>query len=167
MTDPYLHFQAVRKTYGDVVAADCVELEVPQGEFMTFLGPSGSGKSTTLYILAGFQDPTAGDITLRGSSILPVPPHKRNIGMVFQRYTLFPHLSVRENVAFPLRVRRQSRDGARAYVTERLNEELSPEEREAVRRTYVSLGLLPDTLDGAPDRHGRRGMMVRRLSSTR
>ena len=108
MTDPYLHFQAVRKTYGDVVAADCVELEVPQGEFMTFLGPSGSGKSTTLYILAGFQDPTAGDITLRGSSILPVPPHKRNIGMVFQRYTLFPHLSVRENVAFPLRVRRQS-----------------------------------------------------------
>lgn len=108
MTAPYLHFQAVRKTYGDVVAADRVDLQVPEGEFMTFLGPSGSGKSTTLYILAGFQEPSSGDILLRGRSILPVPSHKRNIGMVFQRYTLFPHLSVRENVAFPLRVRRLS-----------------------------------------------------------
>lgn len=102
----YLHINGIRKTFGDVVATDHVELEIAEGEFMTFLGPSGSGKSTTLYILAGFQDPTAGDITLRGQSILNTPSHKRNIGMVFQRYTLFPHLSVGENVAFPLRVRR-------------------------------------------------------------
>ncbi|MEG4641584.1 ABC transporter ATP-binding protein [Paracoccus sp. APAP_BH8] len=108
MTSPYLHINGIRKTFGDVVATDHVELEIGEGEFMTFLGPSGSGKSTTLYILAGFQDPTAGDIRLRGKSILQTPSHKRNIGMVFQRYTLFPHLSVGENVAFPLRVRRAS-----------------------------------------------------------
>ncbi|MFN4102454.1 MAG: ABC transporter ATP-binding protein, partial [Pararhodobacter sp.] len=105
----YLHINGIRKTFGDVVATDHVELQIAQGEFMTFLGPSGSGKSTTLYIVAGFQDPTAGDITLRGQSILNIPSHKRNIGMVFQRYTLFPHLSVGENVAFPLRVRRMNR----------------------------------------------------------
>ncbi len=105
MTSPYLHINGIRKVFGDVIATDHVELEIAEGEFMTFLGPSGSGKSTTLYILAGFQDPTAGDIRLRGRSILQTPSHKRNIGMVFQRYTLFPHLSVGENVAFPLRVR--------------------------------------------------------------
>ena len=103
---PFLHINGIRKTYGDVVATDHVELSIAEGEFMTFLGPSGSGKSTTLYILAGFQDPTSGDIKLRGQSILQTPSHKRNIGMVFQRYTLFPHLTVGENVAFPLRVRR-------------------------------------------------------------
>jgi putative spermidine/putrescine transport system ATP-binding protein len=106
MTSPFLHISGIRKVYGEVVAADLVELSIEEGEFMTFLGPSGSGKSTTLYVLAGFQDPTAGDILLGGRSILSTPPHKRNIGMVFQRYTLFPHLSVGENVAFPLRVRR-------------------------------------------------------------
>jgi len=106
----YLHINGIRKTFGDVVATDHVELEIAQGEFMTFLGPSGSGKSTTLYILAGFQDPTAGDILLQGRSILSTPSNKRNIGMVFQRYTLFPHLSVAENVAFPLRVRRMASD---------------------------------------------------------
>lgn len=109
MTTPFLHINGLRKTYGDVVATDHVELSVAEGEFMTFLGPSGSGKSTTLYVLAGFQDPTAGDILLRGQSVLQTPSHKRNIGMVFQRYTLFPHLSVGENVAFPLRVRRISK----------------------------------------------------------
>lgn len=108
MTAPFLHINGIRKVYGEVVATDHIELSITEGEFMTFLGPSGSGKSTTLYILAGFQDPTAGDILLRGRSVLSTPPHKRNIGMVFQRYTLFPHLSVGENVAFPLRVRRMS-----------------------------------------------------------
>ncbi|CAM3062765.1 ABC transporter ATP-binding protein [Paracoccus nototheniae] len=105
----YLHIDGIRKTFGTVIATDHVQLTIEQGEFMTFLGPSGSGKSTTLYIVAGFQDPTAGDITLRGQSILNTPSHKRNIGMVFQRYTLFPHLSVAENIAFPLRVRRMNR----------------------------------------------------------
>lgn len=106
MIAPFLHINGLRKVYGKVVAIDRVDLVVAEGEFMTFLGPSGSGKSTTLYIIAGFQDPTAGDVALRGRSLLSVPPYKRNIGMVFQRYTLFPHLTVGENVAFPLRVRR-------------------------------------------------------------
>ncbi|RID91179.1 ABC transporter ATP-binding protein [Gemmobacter lutimaris] len=121
MTTPFLHINGIRKTYGDVVATDHVELSIAEGEFMTFLGPSGSGKSTTLYILAGFQDPTAGDIKLRGQSILRTPSHKRNIGMVFQRYTLFPHLSVGENVAFPLRVRRMGQAEVAAKVKRALS----------------------------------------------
>jgi putative spermidine/putrescine transport system ATP-binding protein len=101
----FLQIQRLRKTYDDVVAIDQVSLDVRKGEFMTFLGPSGSGKSTTLYIVAGFQDPTEGRVLLDGKPLLTVAPNKRNIGMVFQRYTLFPHLTVGENVAFPLRVR--------------------------------------------------------------
>ncbi|MFU0503374.1 ABC transporter ATP-binding protein [Pseudaminobacter sp. NGMCC 1.201702] len=107
MTQPFLSIRHVRKTFGQVVAVHDVTLDVPKGEFLTFLGPSGSGKSTTLYAIAGFQDPTSGDVLLEGKSMLSVPSHKRNIGMVFQRYTLFPHLTVAENVAFPLRVRRR------------------------------------------------------------
>ncbi|MEI9420079.1 ABC transporter ATP-binding protein [Mesorhizobium sp. Cs1299R1N1] len=105
MTPPFLSIRAVRKTFGAFVAVHDVTIDVPKGEFLTFLGPSGSGKSTTLYAIAGFQDPTSGDVLLEDTSLLSVPSHKRNIGMVFQRYTLFPHLSVAENVAFPLRVR--------------------------------------------------------------
>ena len=105
MTQPYLHINGLKKVYGQVVATEHVEMKIGEGEFMTFLGPSGSGKSTTLYVIAGFQQPTEGDVLIRGKSILNVPSHQRNIGMVFQRYTLFPHLSVGENVAFPLRVR--------------------------------------------------------------
>jgi len=106
MSQPFLQIQALRKDYGIVTAVQEVNLTVERGEFMTFLGPSGSGKSTTLYILAGFENPTAGDILLDGRSLISTPSHKRNIGMVFQRYTLFPHLSVGENIAFPLKVRR-------------------------------------------------------------
>ena len=107
MNQTFLQILGIKKTYGSIVAVANVNLDIKQGEFMTFLGPSGSGKSTTLYILAGFQNPTQGDILLKGQSLLTTPSHKRNIGMVFQRYTLFPHLSVGENVAFPLRVRRR------------------------------------------------------------
>lgn len=107
MTEPFLSIRGIRKVYGPVTAVSNVTMDIAEGEFMTFLGPSGSGKSTTLYILAGFQDPTEGDILLKGRSLLATPSHKRSIGMVFQRYTLFPHLSVGENVAFPLRIRRR------------------------------------------------------------
>jgi putative spermidine/putrescine transport system ATP-binding protein len=107
MTEPFLSIRGIRKVYGSVTAVKNVTMDVAEGEFMTFLGPSGSGKSTTLYILAGFQDPTDGDILLKGQSLLSTPSHRRNIGMVFQRYTLFPHLTVGENVAFPLRIRRR------------------------------------------------------------
>ncbi|RVP14361.1 ABC transporter ATP-binding protein [Sinorhizobium meliloti] len=106
MSKPFLQIRGIRKEYGPVTAVQDVNLDVAQGEFLTFLGPSGSGKSTTLYILAGFEDPTGGDILLNGETLLSTPSHKRNIGMVFQRYTLFPHLSVGENIAFPLKVRR-------------------------------------------------------------
>ena len=116
MTDAFLSIRGIRKVYGAVTAVENVTMDIAEGEFMTFLGPSGSGKSTTLYVLAGFQDPTEGDILLKGSSILSTPSHKRNIGMVFQRYTLFPHLSVGENVAFPLRIRRRPQ----AEVAERV-----------------------------------------------
>ncbi|TGP50878.1 ABC transporter ATP-binding protein [bacterium M00.F.Ca.ET.230.01.1.1] len=107
MTQPFLSIRKLRKAFGAFTAVHDVTLDIPKGEFLTFLGPSGSGKSTTLYAIAGFQDPTSGDVLLQGKSLLSVPSHKRNIGMVFQRYTLFPHLSVAENVAFPLRVRRR------------------------------------------------------------
>ena len=107
MTQPFLSIRKLRKAFGAFTAVHDVTLDIPKGQFLTFLGPSGSGKSTTLYAIAGFQDPTSGEVLLGGKSLLSVPSHKRNIGMVFQRYTLFPHLSVAENVAFPLRVRRR------------------------------------------------------------
>ncbi len=108
MTTPFLSILGVSKRYEEVTAVDGVSIDVAEGEFLTLLGPSGSGKTTTLFIIAGFQEPTSGQVLLQGRSLLEVLPHKRNIGMVFQRYTLFPHLSVAENVAFPLRVRRKS-----------------------------------------------------------
>jgi len=120
MTAAFLQIQRLRKTYDDVVAIDQVSLDVRKGEFMTFLGPSGSGKSTTLYIVAGFQEPTEGRVLLDGKPLLSVAPNKRNIGMVFQRYTLFPHLSVGENVAFPLRVRRRPDAEVKAKVEQML-----------------------------------------------
>jgi putative spermidine/putrescine transport system ATP-binding protein len=107
MSEPFLSIRGIRKNFGSFTAVKNVTMDIAEGEFMTFLGPSGSGKSTTLYILAGFQDPSDGDIRLKGESILATSSHKRNIGMVFQRYTLFPHLTVGENVAFPLRIRRR------------------------------------------------------------
>ncbi|TGQ37348.1 MULTISPECIES: ABC transporter ATP-binding protein [unclassified Mesorhizobium] len=107
MTQPFLSIRKLRKAFGAITAVHDVTLDIPKGEFLTFLGPSGSGKSTTLYAIAGFQDPSSGDVLLQGKSLLAVPSHKRNIGMVFQRYTLFPHLTVADNIAFPLRVRRR------------------------------------------------------------
>ncbi|MER8488509.1 ABC transporter ATP-binding protein [Mesorhizobium australicum] len=120
MTRPFLSIRAVRKTFGAFVAVHDVTIDVPKGEFLTFLGPSGSGKSTTLYAIAGFQDPSSGDVLLEDRSLLSVPSHKRNIGMVFQRYTLFPHLSVAENVSFPLRVRRRPDGEIRRKVADML-----------------------------------------------
>jgi putative spermidine/putrescine transport system ATP-binding protein len=120
VSTPFLQIQRLRKTYDQVVAIDHVSLDIRKGEFMTFLGPSGSGKSTTLYIVAGFQSPTEGRVLLDGKSLLSVAPNRRNIGMVFQRYTLFPHLTVGENVAFPLRVRRVPDAKVRAKVEQML-----------------------------------------------
>jgi putative spermidine/putrescine transport system ATP-binding protein len=116
-----VEFKAVSKSYdgmSDVV--DRLALTIEPGEFLTLLGPSGSGKTTTLMMLAGFEQPTSGDITLEDESILALPPHARNFGMVFQNYALFPHLSVADNIAFPLTVRKRPR----AEVAERVTQAL-------------------------------------------
>ncbi|MBS1877943.1 MAG: ABC transporter ATP-binding protein [Actinobacteria bacterium] len=97
------------KRYEDSVAVDDVSLEIPAGEFVTLLGPSGSGKTTTLNMIAGFTQADEGQIQLDGKAIDRVPAHKRNIGVVFQHYALFPHMTVEDNVAFPLKRRRMAK----------------------------------------------------------
>jgi spermidine/putrescine ABC transporter ATP-binding subunit len=103
-------FEALEKWYGEVAAVDGVTLDIAPGEFVTLLGPSGSGKTTSLMMLAGFEIPTAGEIYVDDRPIAAVPPYRRNIGMVFQSYALFPHMTVGENIAFPLKLRRLKRD---------------------------------------------------------
>nr|WP_222110253.1 ABC transporter ATP-binding protein [Mesorhizobium amorphae] len=95
----------IKKAYGSFLALDDVSLDIAPGEFLTLLGPSGSGKTTLLNVLAGFVRPDSGSITIDGAEFLLLPPHKRNLGMVFQNYALFPHMSVRRNVGYPLRLR--------------------------------------------------------------
>ena len=110
----------VTKRYGDVYALDNVDLEVKRGEFLTLLGPSGSGKTTLLMALAGFTRPDHGSIRFGDSEIILTPPHKRDVGMVFQSYALFPHMDVAANVGFPLKLRK---DG-KAEIADRFNEAL-------------------------------------------
>lgn len=113
-TDPLVRFVDVQKTYdGEHLVVKKLNLDVEKGEFLTLLGPSGSGKSTCLMMLAGFETPTHGEILLQGRAITNVPPHKRDIGVVFQNYALFPHMSVAENVAFPLIVRKVNKIDAK------------------------------------------------------
>ncbi|MES2937823.1 MAG: ABC transporter ATP-binding protein [Pseudomonadota bacterium] len=107
---PLVRFANVQKTYdGTTLVVRDLDLDIRRGEFLTLLGPSGSGKTTTLMMLAGFESPTAGEISLAGTPITRTPPHKRNFGMVFQNYALFPHMTVQENVAYPLSVRKVPR----------------------------------------------------------
>jgi len=106
MTEPIVRFVGIGKTYDGVTRiVDALDLDIERGEFLTLLGPSGSGKTTTLMLLAGFETPTAGEILFEGKPLSHVPPYRRNIGMVFQNYALFPHMSVAENIGFPLSVR--------------------------------------------------------------
>ena len=110
---PALRIQGVRKTYGQVVAVDGVDLTVDEGEFFTLLGPSGSGKTTLLRLIAGFERPESGRIELGGRDVTSLPPYLRDTNTVFQDYALFPHMSVAENIAYGLRVKgvgRQARD---------------------------------------------------------
>src|SRR5688572_31889027 len=101
---PALVLRELRKVFGSVIAADDVDLEVPHGEFLTLLGPSGSGKTTTLRMIAGFTAPSGGTIQIDGRDMTRVPPHRRNVGMVFQNYALFPHMTAAQNIAFPLQM---------------------------------------------------------------
>jgi putative spermidine/putrescine transport system ATP-binding protein len=108
----------VRKTYGDVVAVDHVDLEIAAGEFFTLLGPSGSGKTTTLRMIAGFERPDAGRIELSGVDVTARAPYERDVNTVFQDYALFPHMTVAENVAYGLRVKGVGRVERRKRVEE-------------------------------------------------
>lgn len=111
-----LELRHITRRYGSSVAVDDISLTVHAGEFLTLLGPSGSGKTTTLNVIAGFTDATSGDVLMDGREIGNLPPHKRDIGMVFQHYALFPHMTVEENVAFPLRRRKVAKEERRARV---------------------------------------------------
>ena len=116
-----LELVAVSKTFGAVLAVDDVSLTVASGEFLTLLGPSGSGKTTTLMMIAGFESVTAGEILLGGRRLTRVPPYRRNLGMVFQHYALFPHMTVHDNLAFPLRTRGITRAETDRRVEEALD----------------------------------------------
>jgi ABC-type Fe3+/spermidine/putrescine transport system ATPase subunit len=107
-TDAVLQIKGLSKQYGTKKVADDLNLTINRGEFFTFLGSSGSGKSTTLRMVAGLETPDSGTITISGKDMAGVPPWKRNVGMVFQQYAVFPHMSVAENVAYGLRVRGMS-----------------------------------------------------------
>ncbi|KIC14581.1 ABC transporter ATP-binding protein [Leisingera sp. ANG-Vp] len=108
--DAFVEFERVQKSYdGENLVVKDLNLTMPKGEFLTMLGPSGSGKTTCLMMLAGFETATHGDIRLDGVSINNIPPHKRGIGMVFQNYALFPHMTIAENLSFPLEVRKMGK----------------------------------------------------------
>src|SRR5205085_8851807 len=101
-----IRLAGVRKRFGDVAAVDGVDIEIRRGEFFTLLGPSGSGKTTCLRMIAGFERPDQGRIELAGEDVTGLPPYERNVNTVFQDYALFPHMTVGENVAYGLRVRK-------------------------------------------------------------
>jgi putative spermidine/putrescine transport system ATP-binding protein len=117
----FVSFRDVQKSYDGVkLVVKRLSLDIRKGEFLTLLGPSGSGKTTSLMMLAGFEVPTAGQISVGGRDLTHLPPHKRDIGMVFQNYALFPHMSVAENVAFPLMARRHPKPEMQTRVRQAL-----------------------------------------------
>jgi putative spermidine/putrescine transport system ATP-binding protein len=115
-----VRLQGIRKTYGDVVAVDRVDLEIPAGEFFTLLGPSGSGKTTTLRLIAGFERPDEGRIELGGADVTNRAPYERDVNTVFQDYALFPHMTIAENVGYGLRVKRVPRAERKRRVEDML-----------------------------------------------
>ncbi|NYT76932.1 ABC transporter ATP-binding protein [Alcaligenaceae bacterium] len=114
-----VHLRNLAKTYGKLTVLRDIDLSIEPGEFITFLGPSGSGKTTTLNLIAGFLQPDKGEILLDGKDLTWIPAYKRGIGVVFQSYALFPHMTVAENIAYPLLQRRPRPD--RAYIADRVN----------------------------------------------
>lgn len=171
-----LRLENIVKQYGSVTAVDNVSLDILEGEFFTLLGPSGSGKSTTLLIIAGFETVTSGELYLGGRPLSRVPAHKRGIGVVFQNYALFPHLTVYENVAFALRNLRWKETQIKAQVEEMLNlvqlEEMAtrlPGQLSGGQQQRVALArslafrpklLLLDEPIGALDRKLREHMLI-------
>jgi putative spermidine/putrescine transport system ATP-binding protein len=171
-----IRLAGLRKTYGDVVAVDRIDLEIARGEFFTLLGPSGSGKTTTLRLIAGFEDPDEGTVELGGADVTGLPPYERAVNTVFQDYALFPHMSVADNVEYGLRIgkvgkdeRRKRRDDALEMVRlggygERKPAELSGGQRQrvALARAIVNRPrvLLLDEPLGALDLKLREQMQV-------
>ena len=122
MPEICVKFDKVKKSYdGKVFVVKELNLDIEQGEFVTMLGPSGSGKTTCLMLLAGFEDITSGEIYIDGKPIRHTTPHKRNIGMVFQNYALFPHMTIAENLAYPLKFRDMSKSEVKAQVQKYLD----------------------------------------------
>jgi putative spermidine/putrescine transport system ATP-binding protein len=180
-----LRIDGVRKSYGDVVALQPTSLDVGDGEFVTLLGPSGSGKTTLLHAVAGLTEPDDGRILIDGADVTYVAPNRRDLGMVFQNYALFPHLTVFENIAFPLRMRRcpgdeldtRVREALRLvqleHTADRLPRELSggQQQRVALARCVVyrpSIVLMDEPL-GALDKKLREQMQdeIRRIHRER
>ncbi len=116
----FLSLRDIRKEFGDHTAVDRFDLDVGEGEFVSFLGPSGCGKTTTLRMIAGFELPTSGTIRIGGEDVSRMPPNKRNVGMVFQSYALFPNMTVGSNIAFGLKMRKESKAAIRSRIAELL-----------------------------------------------
>ncbi|WP_242888331.1 ABC transporter ATP-binding protein [Actinomadura litoris] len=169
-------FDGVHKWYGDAPAVHDFDLAIGKGEFVTLLGPSGSGKTTSLRILAGLESATAGEVYLAGRAVTDEVPEKRNIGLVFQNYALFPHMTVAQNIAFPLRMRRMKKAEAQSHVDRVLTmTQLTPfrdryprqlsggqQQRVALARAFVfdpSVLLMDEPL-GALDRNLRDHMRL-------
>jgi putative spermidine/putrescine transport system ATP-binding protein len=121
VSDPYILFQNVSKSFGPLTVIQNLDLAIDKGEFVSLLGPSGSGKTTILMMLAGFENPTSGAVIVGGQHVERLPPHKRNMGVVFQSYALFPHMTVAENVAFPLNMRGVAKADSAARVQRALD----------------------------------------------
>ena len=120
--DGFVVFDKIDKSYdGEILVVKNLNLNIAKGEFVTMLGPSGSGKTTTLMMLAGFETPTNGEIYLQGKAISKIPPYDRQIGMVFQNYALFPHMTVQENLSFPLEVRKLTKSDIKEKVKKALD----------------------------------------------
>jgi putative spermidine/putrescine transport system ATP-binding protein len=172
-----VQLRALTKNFGNFRAVDNFSLDIPAGAFVSLLGPSGSGKTTTLNLIAGFLNPDEGDILFDGRPVSNIPSHRRNIGMVFQSYALFPHMTVAENIRFPLRMRtRLKGEAARERIAEMLRliglshlEDRYPrqlsggqQQRVAMARALVSSPrlLLMDEPLGALDKKLREQMQV-------
>src|SRR6266446_10130199 len=140
-----VRFTGIQKTYdGEHLVVKNLDLDIRKGEFVTLLGPSGSGKTTTLMMLAGFEVPTHGEIYLDDRPIKNMPPHKRDIGMVFQNYALFPHLTIEENVAFPLSVRKINKAEAQERV--RMDEPLGALDKRLREQMQLEIKRLHETM---------------------
>ena len=173
---PMVHLRHVTKRFGELTAVDELDLEIGSGEFFTLLGPSGCGKTTTLRMVAGFEDPTDGEVLIDGQAVAGLPPHRRPTNTVFQSYALFPHLSVAENVAFGLRRQKVPKGEVKRRITEELERvglaaeinrrpnQLSGgmQQRVALARALVNLPkvLLLDEPLGALDLKLRKGLQV-------